>query len=221
MLFRSPGKTLVETCKKGRLNKVKKLLESPVFQKISQKDIQQAYNYACYGGHEEIAVQLILYVADKERAFITAIDHALLNVVKKLVTSGMDTNINVGLGRRGVTPLRAAICDLNEKIIKFLLENGADINKADNMGSTSLHWLLAVSNVEEIHGCDNPEETRKEWDRASKRIAEILLDYGAELNAINSEGETPLDVAEGKENCLYEFMRQKGCKRSGELNSGN
>ena len=59
--------------------------------------------------------------------------------------------------------------------IKFLLDNGADINITDNYKFTPLH-IAIIFNV-------------------SKKIIELLLDRGADINAKNIDGLTPLHLA--------------------------
>lgn len=65
-------------------------------------------------------------------------------------------------------------CEKNEKI-KFLLKNGADPNKKDSAGWTSL--MNVVFNKD----CSCRMET-----------ARLLLEYGADINAQNGMGMTPL-----------------------------
>ncbi|XP_032091514.1 protein phosphatase 1 regulatory subunit 12C isoform X3 [Thamnophis elegans] len=61
------------------------------------------------------------------------------------------------------------------EVVEFLVENGADVNQADNEGWTPLH--VAAS-------CGYNE------------IAQYLLDHGANIAAVNSDGDVPLDIAE-------------------------
>ncbi len=58
----------------------------------------------------------------------------------------------------------------NAKICELLLEHGADPNRRDKAGRTSLH-------------------TRKEAD-----AAELLIQHGADVNAKDAKGRTPLDA---------------------------
>ena len=55
--------------------------------------------------------------------------------------------------------------------VQAQLDAGADVNAQDWMGLTPLH------------------------NAASKEIAELLIANGADMNAMNDEGETPLDWA--------------------------
>ncbi|ETE64673.1 Protein phosphatase 1 regulatory subunit 12C, partial [Ophiophagus hannah] len=71
--------------------------------------------------------------------------------------------------------LKEACIDENIEVVEFLVENGADVNQADNEGWTPLH--VAAS-------CGYNE------------IAQYLLDHGANIAAVNSDGDVPLDIAE-------------------------
>lgn len=78
----------------------------------------------------------------------------------------------------GVGPLCRAALRGNEQILKRLLEKGARVEQADELGNTPLH--LAVMG-----------------DSAS--AAEILLQAGAPVLVANSDGLTPLEIAESKD----------------------
>ena len=138
--------------------------------------------------------------ADKEKAsndgqtpLHLAASYFHLNVVSFLVEQGADkekTNNN------GETPLHLAARDLYDsvnhvggrrdydnhvggrrlEVVRYLLEQGADRDKANNDGNTPLH--LAAGG----------------WD-GRLEIVKLLMVYGADLNARNNRGELPIDVA--------------------------
>ncbi|MEC9331290.1 MAG: ankyrin repeat domain-containing protein [Verrucomicrobiota bacterium] len=57
-----------------------------------------------------------------------------LELVKKLVTAGVDKNVTVGKWRD--TPLHRAVLYNNREVIIFLINSEADLNIADAVGGT-------------------------------------------------------------------------------------
>ena len=75
------------------------------------------------------------------------------------------------------------------EIVKYLLENGADINAKDNYGTTAL--MKASSN-------------------GQLEIVQFLIENGADINIKNNEGKTALDVAATKE--IKKVLRKAGAR---------
>lgn len=67
-----------------------------------------------------------------------------IQAVKILLAYG--ANINAGKAG-GVTPLMSAVKLRDIKFIKFLLKNGADINKKDGWGATALDYVICSPNM--------------------------------------------------------------------------
>uniref|UniRef100_A0A8C2RPT2 Protein phosphatase 1 regulatory subunit n=1 Tax=Capra hircus TaxID=9925 RepID=A0A8C2RPT2_CAPHI len=82
-----------------------------------------------------------------------------------------------GSGVVRVTPRRApqACIDENLEVVRFLVEQGATVNQADNEGWTPLHVAASCGYLD---------------------IARYLLSHGANIAAVNSDGDLPLDLAE-------------------------
>ena len=106
---------------------------------------------------------------------------ATLNDVKKEITNGTDINskgndyTKNGDLRTNVTPLVFAIKygNSNPEIIKFLINNGADVNAKE--GKVGLTVLMYVAQF-----CKNPN------------IMNMLIQAGADVNVGNNNGFTPL-----------------------------
>ncbi|KAG2785777.1 hypothetical protein PC129_g16144 [Phytophthora cactorum] len=113
----------------------------------------------------------------------TAASDGDVESVKAFLASGGDVNAK---DENGYTPLQAAVSYNHMELVVFLLASGADVKLGDNDMDTSLHR------------CETVE------------CAKLLLDHGADLNARNSEGQTPYDIAiedEHKElKTLYENL---------------
>uniref|UniRef100_A0A452IWG6 Protein phosphatase 1 regulatory subunit n=1 Tax=Gopherus agassizii TaxID=38772 RepID=A0A452IWG6_9SAUR len=79
-----------------------------------------------------------------------------------------------------------ACIDDNVDMVKFLVENGANINQPDNEGWIPLHAASSCGYLD---------------------IAEYLISQGAHVGAVNSEGDTPLDIAE--EEAMEELLQNE------------
>ncbi|NXF97944.1 MYPT2 phosphatase, partial [Eubucco bourcierii] len=84
-----------------------------------------------------------------------------------------------------------ACIDENLDMVKFLVENGANVNQQDNEGWTPLHAVASCGYL---------------------NIAEYLISHGANVAAVNSEGEVPSDIAEeaAMKDLLLEQVRKQG-----------
>ncbi|ELK34972.1 Protein phosphatase 1 regulatory subunit 12B [Myotis davidii] len=87
-------------------------------------------------------------------------------------------------------PLQACI-DENFDMVKFLVENRADVNRQDNEGWTPLHAAASCGYL---------------------NIAEYFLSHGASVSIVNSEGEVPSDLAEepAMKDLLLEQVKKQG-----------
>ncbi|XP_055991736.1 protein phosphatase 1 regulatory subunit 12C isoform X3 [Sorex fumeus] len=73
------------------------------------------------------------------------------------------------------SPARQACIDENLEVVRFLVEQGATVNQADNEGWTPLHVAASCGHLD---------------------IARYLLSHGANIAAVNSDGDLALDLAE-------------------------
>uniref|UniRef100_A0ABI8ARK3 Protein phosphatase 1 regulatory subunit n=1 Tax=Felis catus TaxID=9685 RepID=A0ABI8ARK3_FELCA len=78
------------------------------------------------------------------------------------------------VGVRAMVSILACI-DENLEVVRFLVEQGATVNQADNEGWTPLHVAASCGYLD---------------------IARYLLSHGADIAAVNSDGDLPLDLAE-------------------------
>jgi hypothetical protein len=84
------------------------------------------------------------------------------------------------------------------ELVRWLVEQGADINAPDRYQNTPLH------------------------KQAGSAIAEILLDLGADVEARNKDGETPLHTATGRFNpCAVRLLIERGADINAETKTGN
>ena len=91
-----------------------------------------------------------------------------VEVVRLLAGSGTDVNTK---DEGGLTPLHFAA---GTEVVRMLIASGADPDIADRRGRTALHGAVRVNN---------------------HKICEELCRQGANINAKDSMGDTPLDIA--------------------------
>jgi ankyrin repeat protein len=91
------------------------------------------------------------------------------------------------------TPLHLSCYYGQLEVAEMLLGHGAQVNAADNRGHTPLHQVTLGNYDYQSFGMD-------EWDLKDHpgkvlRLAERLLESGADVNAQNKDQETPLHLA--------------------------
>ncbi len=99
--------------------------------------------------------------------------------ISKAALEKFRNDINA-IGENGISPLVVAVQTKNQALVTWLLENGANVNAISSKSlerSTALH--TAVYNT---------------WDD-NIEIISILLKYGADINAKDKNGTTPLCLA--------------------------
>lgn len=86
-------------------------------------------------------------------------------------------------GKSPYKPYEGNVCGNEEAdALEMLLEAGADTGKKDIWGNTLLHYIAG--------SC---------WDRGVKKATDLLLDFSLpDVNAVNNEGLTALDIATTK-----------------------
>ena len=79
--------------------------------------------------------------------------------------------------------------------MRILLDVGkANVNAKNNDSNTPLHWAASRGHIE---------------------AATLLIERGAEINPINDNNETPLDIAhEYSETAIIAFLKIKGAVRA-------
>ena len=117
-----------------------------------------------------------------------------VSAARALVAAGAD--VNEGLLSDGRTPLIDAARFNKKEAVEFLLENGADVNKASYQGYTPLHWTVLQSD-------------------GKLSMVKRLVEAGANVNALDEKGNTPYYYAvKYKHFAMSDYLLKKGANPS-------
>lgn len=161
----------------------------------SDDDVQQASKE----GNLERLIQLHSYglsLTNKNFAGASPIYWAArenhLEVLKYLVEVGADVN-TVDLLIQ--TPLHMATMYGNYDLVPFLVEAGADVNAVNTFGNTPLHCIAAFPNPDDV------------------MVAKLLVGKGANINMVNDQGLTALQVSRLHDNApVTSYLLECGAK---------
>ena len=148
---------------------------------VEASDLEDALCWAAQGGHSQ--------------AVGTLLDNSTVSPDARLKVRHESVSVTTG----GKTALMLATRSLNHKTVRILLDKGADATKTCSQASTNppftnqrfsteTHELGAPTALHSFAGC----RATKESEGAAKQIVSMLLTSGADLEARDADGNTPL-----------------------------
>ena len=148
---------------------------------------------------------------------MTAMNYGRYEIVKSFVCDyGCDPNIE------GYLLLHMACKESDLSLVQTLITHGADLNALDEHGHTPLMTAMNYGRYEIVksfvcdYGCDPNIEGYLLLHIACKEsdlsLVQTLITHGADLNALDEHGYTPVMIAVECGNCeLVELLHDYGC----------
>lgn len=176
------------------------------------KTLQSPLHFASGNGYTEIVNSLIRNGANINARDVTgrtplfwATSRNKLNVVQVLIKEGADMNICAGSDMQ--SPIYLAVAKGFEDVANTLITNGADVNlRFGPYGLTPLFRALWNDNTCMVlnllkHGAKMIKTSTNQTplhiaaSKCAKEICQMLLDHGADVNAIDNKNAAPLHYA--------------------------
>lgn len=141
-----------------------------------------------------------------------------LKLLKYLIEKGAQVDIE---DNKGNLPIFVASRQEDVNIIKYLLEKGAAVDVKDKYGRTSVHYAANSNNEKvleffileknlEVNSKDYKNKTPLHY-ASSSVVSEVLIKNGANMEAKDDEGNTPLDIAiECNLLCKTKYLLENG-----------
>lgn len=156
---------------------------------------------------------------DDEKKDFAPLHHAALNGDAALAKLLLDSRANVNAASdKGYTPLHLATVGGHLDVARMLLERGARVTARDRSGNTPLHWaaLADAGSATDFRTGVNLKDVNlyaRIGPDAYLPLLTLFIDQGADLDAANGYGMTPLGLASDRGNeKAAALLRSKGAK---------
>jgi len=227
-----PLTPLIESTMQSDVNRIEQLLKSGAdINEPGGRYGETALMAASRKGNFDIVKLLISKGADVnakgtygDTALIAASWGCQLDIVKYLIEK--NAKINEKNKSYGSTALNIVAGDCDDaRIIRQLLDNGADLNIKNNGGDSPFFSAVKHGNVNSIAmlletGAYINERNKNGYTalmiatlKDNKSAAAFLIDKHIDINAKNDSGETALSIAiRNKHSAIVELLRNAGAK---------
>ena len=128
------------------------------------------------------------------------------NEISRLIKDGAKVN---SLDEYGVSPLAYAVALLHPELVEFLIDNGADVNLPNKDGQTPIFFATNFEIFELLvdAGADVNHQAPDGGTALIGAIfmdeigqAEALVKHGADVNVLNPNGRSPLNILNERKN---------------------
>lgn len=122
-----------------------------------------------------------------------------IEMIYKLAKLGINLDQKTKNGRTALHyAVLGGLTSERRTLVSFLLSNGADVNAKDNLGFTALHFAANFDpdwKDKEIRGIFEWKKIPKTKNPNAEAMIRLLIDKGADVNAQDNDGSTPLHAA--------------------------
>jgi ankyrin repeat protein len=139
-------------------------------------------------------------------ALCAASDSGSARVVEALLDLGASVN-QPSAAQTDWNALMWAVAAARADVVRVLLARGADPNSRDAADFTALFTAIDVE----------VDAAQHEMREATTDMSGVLVEYGADVNAPNDRGETPLDLAIVRGHRAAETLLRERSARRGTL----
>ena len=215
----------------GHIGLVKHLIERGADVNAKNFYDRTALMYAVEGRYQQIIALLLANGADinaqdkyGSTPLMWAIERGYTDIVNFLIQRG--ANLNLKDKSHDQTALMLAVRKGYIDIVNIFLNDGADVNTKTDEGDTLLRMaisnehpetaLLLIQNGADVNFIEKASYITPLWlaaGRGQTQVVELLLKYGADLNAKDKCGRTPLKRAMlGQHAETVAFLISQGAK---------